>query len=174
MQEVWKDILGYEGLYQISDLGNVKRIARGPHTQAGRILKQSLRGRGQYKYWCVCLYKNGCKVVKQVHYMILESFVRPFNKDEVGRHLDGNRFDNRLCNLAHGTQQMNIADRDKHGNTVRGSKQWKARFNRADILKIRSLYESGKFNQPQLAKKFGVKASTIWCIINRKTWKHVK
>jgi hypothetical protein len=173
MKKIWKDIIGYEGLYQISDVGDVKRVSRGPHTQIGRILKQSLRGKVDYKYLCVCLYKNGQKKTKQVHIMVLETFVRPLRSDEVSRHLDGNRFNNKICNLTHGTQKENIADRCRHGNTVKGTARWNSKLNEKKVREIRLLYMSGIYTQAQLADKYGVVQTTVSKVIDRSTWKHV-
>ena len=96
--EIWKDIEGYEGLYQISNFGNVKSLAKprknGNNTQyiqKEKLLKQSFTSTGYKK---VELYKNGKRKSFKVHRLVAKAFIsNPENKPEVN-HIDGNKINN--------------------------------------------------------------------------------
>lgn len=103
MKEVWKNIKGYEGLYQISNLGNVKSLSRTLVRKNGsifsvkeRILKHQNDPKG-YPTVTLIYLKN--KVVHRVHRLIAEAFIpNPENKPQVD-HIDGNRENYNLNNL---------------------------------------------------------------------------
>lgn len=104
MDEIWKDIEGYEGLYQISSLGRVRRIKGGKGTASGRILK-SFANSG---YFFVGLYVNSKQKHIGVHRLVAEAFIpNPDNKSEVN-HINGNKHDNRIVNLEWVTPSENM------------------------------------------------------------------
>lgn len=73
--EIWKDIKAYEGLYQISNMGNVKSI------KSGLVMKQSQKRNG---YMNIALFKDGKYKYPMIHRIVAESFVsNPFLKQEV-------------------------------------------------------------------------------------------
>jgi len=87
--------------------------------------------------------------------------------------------DNKLCvnpnHLFLGTSQDNTQDmiRKNRHNYLKGSELPQAKLNEKDVMKIRQLYNSGIYNQPQLAEKYNVDQSMISYIVNRKYWKHI-
>lgn len=99
--EIWRDIIGYEGIYQISNLGNVKRIGTysnqtGKEWISNRILKPAIKSNG---YMFVGLSKNGKVSSKHIHRLVAEAFVsNPDNKPTVN-HKDGNKSNNTVDNL---------------------------------------------------------------------------
>lgn len=114
MSEIWKDIKGYEGFYQVSNLGNVRSVDRvvkhpryGERKEKGRLLKPrkvSKNGR----YLTVLLCKNGKQVNHRVHRLVAEAFIpNEYNKREVN-HIDGNRENNRADNLEWVTREENM------------------------------------------------------------------
>jgi hypothetical protein len=99
--EVWKPVVGFEGLYEVSNLGRVKSLKR--TTTSGRELVQSLN-RG-YKY--VVLSKNGKQYNAKVHRLVAESYIpNPEGKKEVN-HIDGNKANNAVENLEWATASEN-------------------------------------------------------------------
>lgn len=96
-KEQWKDVVGYEGLYQVSDMGRVKRVI-GYSCKTERILKPYQCLRGGYPQVMMC--KDGKRKHKQIHHLILDNFVgqRPTSNHET-RHLDGNPQNSILTNL---------------------------------------------------------------------------
>lgn len=96
---MWKDIKGYEGLYQVSDEGNVRRILKSGNTKQVKC-KDGL-------YYTVSLSKNGRYKSFNVHRLVAEAFLdRPEGKTEVN-HIDGDKHNNNLSNLEWVTQQEN-------------------------------------------------------------------
>lgn len=94
MEEIWKDITNYEGLYQVSNLGRVKSLPR--NTTKGRLLSPNSNGKG---YLTVYLSKEGKKRRFYIHKLVATAFLQnQENLPEVD-HVNGNRSDNRSSNL---------------------------------------------------------------------------
>lgn len=106
----------------------------------------------------------------ELHTAVLLAFVGPRPAGMVGRHLNGNKLDNRLENLAWGTQRENIADAIKHGTFLHGEKSPRAKLSKADVETIRLMADRGD-NQHDIAKMFGVTASNVSIIHRRKSWR---
>lgn len=111
MTERWKDINSHPGIYQVSDLGRVKRIIDGWGTKAGKILKPRIKND---RYLQVALWYNGKRIDKPIHQLVLEAFVSSRPKGMECRHLDGNRQNNNLINLRWGTRSENQRDSIRH------------------------------------------------------------
>lgn len=109
MQEVWKDIKGYEGSYQVSNLGNVKSVER--KDSKGRIAHEKLLRPWDDRngYLVVHLWKGGTKKHHKVHRLVLETF-RPIQGMEKldCNHIDENKLNNRLDNLNWLTRRDNL------------------------------------------------------------------
>jgi len=176
MEEIWKDIIGYEGKYQISNLGRVKSIAR-KFTRKGylvtikeRVLKQKTE---TYGYWAVGLNDNSMKVHK-IHRLIAIHFIpNPENKSQVN-HINGVKKDNRIENLEWATPMENQTHSWDTGlNKHCGEKHYLTTLSESDIVEIKDtyIYRSKFFNMRALGEKFNVQASTIHNIIKSKTWK---
>ena len=106
-KEVWKDIKGFEGKYQVSNLGRVKSLERTvEYERFGRLVKETVNEiiLSQFKdplqkRYIVFLYKNGVKYARRVHRLVAEAFVpNPENLKSV-IHKDGNLINNEASNL---------------------------------------------------------------------------
>lgn len=95
MKEIWKDIEGYEGLYQISNLGNVKTLNYN-HTGKEKILKPK---KDKYGYLEVGLYKEGKRKIYKIHRLVAEAFIPNPNKLPEVNHKDENKTNNHITNL---------------------------------------------------------------------------
>lgn len=112
MEEIWKDIKGYEGLYQISDLGRVKSLERKRECGYGKqclvkckVLKFNV-GKNGYLY--VNLSKNGCEKHYYVHRLVAKHFIpNPNNYNEIN-HKDENKSNNFVKNLEWCTHKENM------------------------------------------------------------------
>lgn len=99
MKEIWKDIGGYEGLYQVSNLGRVNRVA------TGRVLKGGKDGGG---YLNVDLCKNGKRKTHTIHRLLAQAFIpNPENKSDVN-HIDEDKTNNNVNNLEWSTRKENL------------------------------------------------------------------
>ena len=90
MKEIWKDIEGYEGLYQVSNFGRVKNIRRNKELYYIHTNK---------KYLCVRLCKNGKKKYYLVHRLVAETYIPNPNNYPIVNHKDENKLNNNLDNL---------------------------------------------------------------------------
>ena len=110
MQEIWKDIPDYEGLYQISNLGNVKSLSFG-NLNSEKLLKSSPTNCGYYK---VQLYKNHHAKMHYVHRLVASSFIpNPNNKPQIN-HIDGDKSNNRALNL----EWVSAKENTKHATNI--------------------------------------------------------
>ena len=113
--EIWKDIEGYEGLYQVSNLGRVKSIygwCGNRFVKRTKILKLKINNKGYTK---VYLYKNKKSKMFFVHRLVAMAFVpNPNNLPQVN-HKDGNKLNNSIGNLEWCTCSENIKHAYKTG-----------------------------------------------------------
>lgn len=112
MQEIWKDITGYEGLYQVSSLGNLRHIKNG----RCRALKQHLTPKG---YYVAFLCKGGVRRSYLVHRIIAREFIpNPRGLNEID-HIDADRANNSLSNLRWVTHLENMKHAGELGHMRR-------------------------------------------------------
>ncbi len=124
--EIWKDVVGYEGLYQVSSYGNVKSVKRTRtiHDKRGRdfevpIPEKILSTTQKTRYLGVMLYRNNEKKRHLVHRLVAEAFVPNPNKLNEVNHIDENTKNNNACNLEWVTHKQNmnhgtLPERRKH------------------------------------------------------------
>jgi hypothetical protein len=122
--EVWKDVVGYEGIYQVSNLGNVKRISktRGVNIKYKNdyILKPMDNGKG---YLRVKLTNNGISKRVMLHRIIAEAFIPNIYNKKVVNHINCNLKDNSINNLEWCTQSENCLHAVKLGRWTQGRKK---------------------------------------------------
>jgi len=137
--EIWKEIKGFEGKYDVSNLGRVKSFQK--ETRRGqRILKPRNTPDG---YPSCSLCKNGTVKRATVHRLVAEAFIpNPENKPEVN-HINGIKTDNRIENLEWCTHQENIQHAFDSGLKIspKGEGHYKSKFNNEQIAFIRHLKE---------------------------------
>lgn len=178
MYEVWKDCPNYEGLYEISSLGRVRRaISSKPVTctKPGNLLKPILRPSG---YQTITLFKEKKGKVFFIHTLICHAWhgPRPSPKHRVA-HFDGNASNNNYHNLRWATQSENEQDKKRHGTYHKGrfsngSNNPSAKLTESDIPTIKQLRAEG-LTYRQIASRFGVSYTPIHLILTGKKWKHV-
>lgn len=165
--EHWKSILGYEGIYEVSDQGRVRSARKKQRTFVGKIMKLRLDSDG---YSILMLNKIGSpKSLKKVHRLVAEGFIpNPDNLPEVN-HKNGIKIYNVVENLEWSTH----ADNQKHaGQTnlmAKGSRNGIAKLTKEAVVSIRKSVLSGI----ALANEYKVSTTTISLIKNRKIWKHL-
>lgn len=178
--ESWKSIPGYEGIYEISDLGNIRSIKLYRTDKNGKtyrlpakILKPLL---GTDNYHFVCLYKGGEAKQLRVHRLVLTAFVGSPPEGYYANHLDGNRINNKLCNL----KWASPAENNLHAYSVLGrapvslpgEKNGFAKLTPNDIKLARQMREQ-KHTFQSIANKFGISKSHAKRIVDGLAWSHI-
>lgn len=159
--EVWLPVLGYEGIYEVSNLGLIRRIGRG-------VLKPS----GQ-RYLHVSLSRDGRTRTHRVHVVVLTAFCGPAPFPGAhAAHNNGDHTDCRLTNLRWTTPHENQADVARHGRRCQGEAVHNAVLTAREVREIRRRISAGERNPP-LARAYGVSVSTIHLIRHNRIWRHV-
>ncbi len=177
-KEIWKDIEGYEGYYQVSNLGRVRSLTR--EVRCGnsirvfreRIRKPQIMSKGYYQ---LALLKNGKDKRFLIHRLVAYAFIpNPENKTEVN-HINGVKTDNNVENLEWVTSRENSIHAVHTGlhNAIKGERHANSKLNRKDVLEIRRRYIKGCAGQKKLAKEYCVTRNTIYKIVKGITWKHI-
>jgi HNH endonuclease/NUMOD4 motif-containing protein/helix-turn-helix protein len=158
--EKWLPVTDFEGLYEVSDWGRIRSLARS--TTPGKILGQYLRRDG---YLSTALCKNGRPKSIAVHRIVADAFLGlcPPGKDV--DHINGDRLDCSVPNLRYLTR------RENQGEMRRRLGKWpSAKLTPHEVIEIRRLRQEG-MNPTPLARLFGVNPSTIHRIVRKESWK---
>lgn len=178
IEEIWKDVVGYEGAYQISNLGRVRSLDRkvncchnSQRLHKGKIIIP-FRSRPGY-----LRIELGTKKPRKhfVHRLIAKAFINNPENLPFINHKDGNKLNNDVSNL----EWCDSLHNNRHAvttglNKVFGENNNKSKLRDRDIVRIRELYSNRLFNQTELAKKYNVDPSLISQIVLGKIWKHIK
>lgn len=175
--EEWLAVLGYEGLYEVSNLGRVRTIARinvykngRSHLQPGMLLRPRLSNKG---YLRVGLWKDGRSRGHSVHVLVAAAFVGPRPPGLTVDHNDGNRLNNLFSNLEYITPKEQIARAIARGTRdFQGEKHPGAKLTEKDVIEIRRLGLEG-MTKTDIGDLFGVTRHMIARILNGKNWRHI-
>lgn len=152
--ENWKPIAGFEALYEVSDLGRIRRLRGRQGTRAGRITS-GRTNRDGYLRVSLCDAPNP-EVEKLIHILVLEAFIGPCPDGMEACHWDGNPGNAALSNLRWDTPANNTLDKIRHGKN-RGTKHWNARLSDHEVEQIRSATGA----QRLIAAEFGIAQQTV-------------
>jgi hypothetical protein len=123
MDEEWRDVPQFEGMYAVSSRGRVRSLPRHsgarPSPVGERLLKLSP---GPTGYLRVILRRENRSFTVKVHHLVLMAFVGPRPDGMEGLHGNGDELDNRLENLRWGTKSENMRDQVRHGTHVQARK----------------------------------------------------
>lgn len=179
MKETWKDIVGFEGLYQISNMGRVKVLEKKLKTRNGFAIRREKIMKPVKKdnnYLFVRLTnKEGLKKCLYVHRLVAIHFIpNPENKPDVN-HKRSNKSDNRFFRLEWCTKSENLIHSFKQGTHIptRGTISTMAKLNETKVLQIKETYSQGGTSIRKLADQYGVHHSVIDGILKGKRWPHV-
>lgn len=170
MNEEWRSIPGYEGLYEVSNDGQVRRLAGSPKCRKTRTLKLNPTPKG---YVVVALSKRGVVTNVEVHRLVMWAFVGEQGVSWVN-HINGIKVDNHLENLEYVTPGENL----KHAYATGlmppryGSKNPAARTTESIVREILALYKAG-VSRKELRTRFSLSQTTIQGIVTRSSWGHV-
>mgnify|MGYP003349205279 CR=1 FL=1 len=158
--EEWRDVLGFEGLYEISNHGNIRSFKN------KKLKKISIDKKLNRPF--VNLWKQNKPHIRNPHKLVLEAFVSPCPIGLEGCHNDGNPFNNHISNLRWDTHKNNIFDKFGHNTSNSGERCNWAKLKQFQVDAIR------KDNRLQriIAEEYGVRQSLISRIKNGTRWKH--
>ncbi|MBS0219168.1 MAG: helix-turn-helix domain-containing protein [Proteobacteria bacterium] len=171
--EVWRPVFNHEGLYEVSSHGRIRSLPR--HTRTGLLGGKILQlAKSRNGYLRVVFSKDGVAVRRSVHRVVLSAFDRLPLADEEARHLNGNKTENYLSNLAWGSRSANAYDRILHGTQYdnKGERHGNARLSNQQAAEIKRLRAKGD-SLRSIARTFHVSEQTISRIANAKGWRHI-
>jgi len=180
MREVWKPVVGHEGAYEVSNLGQVRSLDRviyrrfgrtGPYadnlvpkTLPGVLLKPQIDRAGYLRV------SVGGRP-ERIQWLVAAAFIGPRPDGAMVLHGNDVKTDNRLTNLRYGDGFDNARDAVANGRTPLGSRHYASRLCEWTATVIRAL--KGVWSQKDLAMLFGVTASAIQGVHDGRTWAHV-
>lgn len=167
MKQIWKQVVGYEGRYEVSDDGVVRSVARvacNGRSVPAKLLTPCTNNPGFYPR--VTLFVDGQRRKLKVADLVAAAFIGPKPSGSETCHNDGNPSNSHWRNLRYDTPKGNQADRKKHGTDR----------HRSHVLTARQVEEikSSSLSGLALARKFGVSQGAVSHIRTGRNWGHVK
>lgn len=172
--EGFREIPGYPR-YAINQSGTILSICVGGYEDKTRLWSDAKKINADTDkdgYPRVSLIHNGRRLTAKVHKLVLLTFVGQCPNGMQCRHLDGNKTNNHVLNLAWGTRAENANDKMLHGTTTKGEKSNTAKLTADDVIEIRKRFANGE-TQTAIAKDFSVTQSSISLIVLRQSWRHL-
>lgn len=191
-KERWKDVKGFEGIYQVSQKGRVRSLSRNyiAHYKYGDV-KRSLIGnilpfqlhfrskkhriKNERPYAKVVFTNRGKVTSKTIHRLVAIAFIpNPLSLPMV-LHKDDDKLNNHVSNLMWGNNSINQRMAFASGLQIpqRGSINGRSYLKKKDILKIRKMYASGNYRMKDLAPIFKTSWQNIGLITSRRNWAHI-
>jgi hypothetical protein len=188
--EAWKDIIGFEGLYQISSLGRIKsceRLARARHGMI-RIKEKILKLSVVKGYPYITLLKNGKRVGFSIHRLIATAFIERIEGKTHVNHINGIKSDNRIENLewcTHAENMRHAIEKGlkcnirsdnyneilKSGRFLPGSKNRSAKLCEKQVSEIKNSDRS--ITAVIIVKDYNISAGIVRRIRRGEIWKHI-
>ena len=167
MDERWLPVVGYEGIYDVSDHGRVRRMKAYNNTWIGKVLK-SVVGKNGYVQVGLC---NGFNQrTHKIHQLATEAFFGECPDDKEVNHIDGDKTNNHIGNLEYVSHRENVLHACRNGlsASARGEQQGNVKLTEENVHEIRTLL--GKKSQNVIARLFNVSQPTISDISTGKNW----
>ena len=162
MKKLWKPVNEH---YLISNYGEIKSLIK------NRILKPNTSVKGYHRY--ALLWDGQIKWV-QVSRLVLLTFIgQPPEGSYQAMHLDDNKNNNRLDNLAWGSSQDNQNLKVLHSRQARGENNGRSKLKKEQVTIIRQLHKDGSYNQSEIARAFNISHGHVWAIINKRNWTQI-
>lgn len=168
---IWRPVVGYEGDYEVSDLGGVRSITfRNNVVRKRRAVPKALSPSVSGKGYATVMLSG--RIRRRVHRLVLEAFIGPCPNGHECSHLNGNPRDNRLVNLAYETRADNHARKLQHGTNCNGEKNHESKLTDSEVIEIRNARQNGE-TLKAIAKRFNVSFSTVGRISRGEDWRHL-
>lgn len=174
-EEIWVDIKGFEGLYQISSYGRIKSYDRyirngfNTYIKKGKIRKNQFSNNGYY----IIIFNINTKMYQYlIHRLVASNFIPNENNYSQVNHKDGNKLNNNVENLEWITPSNNIIHSINNNLTSQWGETHKStKLKKEDIKEIRKLGKT--MSRTDISKEYGISIKAVCNIINNKTWKRV-
>lgn len=169
IKEMFVPIVGYEGIYEISNLGRIKSLQKSNE----KILNPTKLDKS--KYLKITLWKCGVQKSYDIHRLVAIAFVENENNLPEVNHKDTIKHNNCSSNLEWCTRKQNAIHARINGLMVprKGEENSFAVLTEKDVMKIRELHSTGKYYVADIARLFSVSFNCAAYAIKRKTWKHI-
>ncbi len=163
--EYWKPILGWEELYEISNIGTVRRLKTSQGTRAGTVLRPYINGKG---YWALNLWKDAEQYKYSVHSLVAMTFIGPYPDGMEVNHKDSNRQNPRSSNLEYLTPSDNII----HGrDRLQMEKGVRSHTCLLTVEKVRAIYlMRDQLSLDEIGAMFNVPRQTVSNIAFGRQW----
>lgn len=173
--EVWRDIKGYEGLYQVSTYGRIKKLAGVnilDRTTKERIMSPLTQRLG---YIQIGLTKDRKRSFPLVHRVVAETFIPNPNGYPEVNHLDGDKKNNSVDNLAWCSKSQNMRHAVDTGlkPSSKGENNGQSKLTEEEVKEIKRLLKDGVISQRKIAERYKVTPALISLIKKLKAWKEV-
>lgn len=173
--EIWRDIEGYEGHYQISNHGRVKTLKNSGHSHAGAIRKVCPDNKG---YLRIGLTKDCKPATFKVHHLVASAFIGKRPEGYQVNHKDGNKQNNHVANLEYTTNKANMRHAIENGLRdsidFTGSRNPAAKLEEIEVRRIKHMLRDTLYSQREIGDLFGVEKSIISLINTGKNWREVQ
>lgn len=168
--EEWRPVVGFEGWYEVSNQGRVKRVAAG--TRGCGLLNPA---RDNYGYFNTHLSSgNGARVTRRhhrVHKLVAAAFLGPCPPGYTVNHIDGDKLNNTVGNLEYVSRSDNLRHAGKSGLMAHGEQNGRAVLTADMVREIRRLAK--ELPQSEICRRFNLDPGHVSMIVNRRIWKQV-
>jgi hypothetical protein len=178
--EIWKPVIDYKSLYEVSSLGNIRVLTSGKSERwRNRKYPMKLLPVAWKGYLHISLSRDGKARQRRIGRLVLAAFREPCPAGCECAHLNGDRANNCLYNLAWVTPKENARHRILHGTSNRGERHGLSILTEKQVHEIRRLYRQEVQVQrygviSDIARLFRVDRTTIQKIIDGKSWAWLK
>lgn len=175
MKEEWKDIIEYEGFYQISNTGKIRSISRMVNSaihKNQRLIKGkelSLNKTNGNGYRISALSKFHKVKNKYIHRLVAQHFLENENNYLEVNHIDGNKSNNHVSNLEWCDRLFNIKHAFDTGLSKVGEDHALAKLSNKEVVEVFNLAHDGKLPQTKIANIYGISQQTVSEIKLKKT-----
>lgn len=168
--EVWRNVVGYEGVYEVSNLGRVRRILATNGARVGRFVKPHTTIFG---YPEVTLWNNNQRKNRRVHQLVAEAFLGPCPPGMEVNHRDGNRQNPTPANLEYATHAENCRHAARVLRSQAGECHHNAKLTAVAVRDIRANCARNMKSYREYAKRYGVHPTLIGYTARGNGWQHV-
>lgn len=165
--ESWRPVVGWEGLYEVSDLGRVRSLPRKlpRYWMKGRVLKPGRSG----NYPAVHLADGPRREMRHLHALVSQAFIGPRPDGHEVNHKDRDHSNARMDNLEYVTHPENVRHCVATGRASARPGTFRGRLTAAQVVEIRASADSHR----ALAQRFAVSPTTIGDVRRRRIWRHI-